>query len=113
MKHYSRLYRDEDGYADVGERDECPGGCGADEPSKCSCVQCQGCGTMKGELTYQPEWKALFCPVCLADCVEELALEALQDQEPPTCWQCGSERKTVVSDRLYVNPVAVCCSEVA
>lgn len=37
-------------------------------------------------------------------------LETLQRLE---CLRCGSERKTVVSDRVSVNPAAVCCSEVA
>jgi hypothetical protein len=29
------------------------------------------------------------------------------------CAECCSERKTVVSDRLHVDPAAVCCGEAA
>jgi hypothetical protein len=102
---------------------------------------CGNCGTTAERLTFVPEFdysgcddcgeeaqRALaaegqpevipagtcptrYAPVSAAETIDEMRL-ALRSHEAE-CAQCGSTKKTVVGDRLLVNPAAVCCGEAA
>ncbi len=47
-----------------------------------------------------------------AETVQQL-VNVLKAHDQAACIACSSTRKTVQSDRLYVNPAAVCCEGVA
>ena len=68
--------------------------------------QCSETGYYDAGMLY----KCLDCDGVFEPQELERALFALQGAG---CFECGSTRKTVESDRLYVNSLAVCCGEVA
>jgi hypothetical protein len=47
-----------------------------------------------------------------SETVQQL-VNALRAHDMTPCFACASTRKTVQTDRLYVNPAAVCCEGVA
>jgi len=73
---------------------------------------CERCGCVARDLRYRGA--QLVCTNCQED-LDAIAYDArwLFTAQDLPCVACGSTRKTVQSDRVLLNPAAVCCGEVA
>jgi hypothetical protein len=96
---------------------------------------CGNCGRTGRRLTYLADWSHMSCDDCAAEgehveeeivrlssplCPEQATImntaetigelaNRLRAHELTECVACASTGKTVIEDRLHVNPAAICC----